>query len=97
VCTGPHADSFYAVGLQRQISMGIHRQEAAAMAEMEIPVPLPEMEMPARHRPFCDADPQRASWDARSRSGPVPALGRLLTTSGRNSFSDANNGEGRAG
>lgn len=31
-----------------------------------IPVPLPEMEIPARHRP---------SWDA--RSGAVPALGRL--------------------
>ncbi|CAD6252588.1 unnamed protein product [Miscanthus lutarioriparius] len=40
-----------------------------------IPVPLPEMEMPARHRPSCDADPRQASWDA--RSGPVPALGRL--------------------
>jgi hypothetical protein len=42
-----------------------------------IPVPLPEMEMPARHRPSCDADPRRASWDARSGVGPVPALGRL--------------------
>ena len=42
-----------------------------------IPVPLPEMEMPAPHRPSCDADPRRASWDARSGSGPVPALGRL--------------------
>lgn len=42
---------------------------------------LPEMEMPAWHRPSCDVGPGRASWDARSGSGPMPALGRQLPAS----------------